>query len=76
MAKKLKKNDFILPGANAVVLTTELADQLVDCMIAEKENRFELYVLAAGIRRAHLTMKTGTGEYTYSDKFRSCYRKN
>ena len=31
------KNDFILPGPNVVVLTTELADQLVD-VIAERKN--------------------------------------
>ena len=75
MAKKLK-TDFILPGANAVVLTTELADQLVDHMIADKQNRFNLYVLAAGILRAYLTKKTDTGSYTYSDEFENCYREN
>ena len=45
-------------------------------MIAEKENRFELYVLAAGIRRAHETKKTDTGSFPYSDEFRDWYRDN
>ena len=71
MVKKLK-TDFILPGANAVVLTTELADQLVDHMIADKQNRFSSYVLAAGIRKAHRDKKTDI----YSDEFHHWYDEN
>ena len=59
MAKKLK-TEFILPGANTVALTAELAVQLLDHMFVDKNNRFDLYVLVAGIRRAHLNRKTGT----------------
>ena len=71
MAKKVK-TDYILPSANAVALITELADQLADHMIADKQNRFGLYVLIAVIRRAHLNKKTDT----YGDGFEDWYRKN
>jgi hypothetical protein len=64
--------DYVLPGENRVALTPELAETIRDRFDADRENRFELFVLAAGIRKRYLDKKTKT----YETEFEAWYKKH
>jgi len=49
--------DYIMPGANRLALTSQLADEIRTHFKIDRENRCQLYVLAAGLRKQHLTRK-------------------
>ena len=49
------QKDHSIPGKNRTALSKSLADELRQHKRKTREHVFELYLLAAGIRRAHLT---------------------
>lgn len=65
--------DYVLPGANQLTLSQKLADEIVSHFHADRNNRFQLFVLAAGLRKLHLN-KVG-GRETYSEAFTSWFNK-
>jgi len=65
-------SDYLIPGANEVVLDDALAKIIRQRFDMDRDNRFERYVLAAGIRNQHLDRKTNT----YSAEFIDWYSKH
>lgn len=45
------KTDFHIPGSNRISLSDALADEIRERFNADRQNRFELFVLAAGLRK-------------------------
>ena len=62
---------YRIPGHNRVALTQKLADEIRQHFATDRANRFQLFVLAAGIRNKYLNKKTAE----YSDEFREWYEK-
>lgn len=65
---------YSIPGANSVTLNDALAKRIKKHFAGERENRFQVFLLAAGIRKRYLS-KNGEKEQ-YDDAFRDWYRKN
>ena len=64
------KTDFQIPGSNRIALSDALADEIRERFNADRQNRFELFVLAAGLRKKYLNAKTRE----YAPEFQSWYR--
>ena len=54
--------DYVAAGENQTVLTPQLAEAIRQRFDADRENRFELYALAAGIRKRYLNKKKNAYE--------------
>jgi hypothetical protein len=69
-------NDLVLrysiPGDNNVALTDALANTIRKHFANDRENRFQLFLLAAGIRKRHMK-RTGKKKEEYEDEFRDWY---
>lgn len=63
---------YRIPGHNQVALTEQLAQRLQTFVAKDRENRFQLCLLAGGIRNAYLDKKTKK----YTDEFSRWYKKN
>ena len=55
-------NDYLIPGGNRITFSNQLADEIKERFAADRENRFQLFLLAAGLRKKYLNKKTK--EYT------------
>jgi len=55
-------NDYRIPGGNRITFSNQLADEIKERFAADRGNRFQLFLLAAGLRKKYLN-KT-TKEYT------------
>jgi hypothetical protein len=65
---------YSIPGDNTLSLTDGLASTIRKHFAADRENRFQLFLLASGIRRRYLKKKGKKEEY--DDKFRDWYVKH
>jgi hypothetical protein len=69
-------NDLVLrysiPGDNNVALTDALANTIRKHFANDRENRFQLFLLAAGIRKRYMKRK-GAKKEEYEDEFRDWY---
>ena len=72
MAKPTADNFHRIPGANRIALSSELAEEIKDRFDVVRENRFQLFLLAAGLRKKHLNKKTGE----YAPEFQGWYEKH
>lgn len=68
-------SDYRIPGGNAVTLSTELANEIKTRFFRDRDNRFHIYLLAAGLRKTYLRTSEG-GKDSYSQEFREWYSKN
>lgn len=64
--------DYVTAGENQTALTPQLAEAIRERFDAVRENRFELYTLAAGIRKRYLSEKT----VKYEPEFEQWYKKH
>lgn len=72
MKKPFDKLDYTMRGANGISLDRRLADQIKKHFSTERENRFQLFLLAAGIRKKYMNKATGR----YSDEFDAWFKAN
>jgi hypothetical protein len=61
--------EYRVPGGNRVTLSPQLADEIREHFNIDRDNRFQLFVLAAGIRRKYLNKKTNS----YKAEFEKWY---
>lgn len=61
-----------IPGRSEVALTNELAKGIRDRFNKDRENRFQIYLIAAGLRKRYLNKRTKE----YSDEFREWFDKH
>ena len=64
---------YTIPGDNSVVLSDALADTVRKHFANDRENRFQLFLLAAGIRKRYLKKKGNKDQY--EDSFSEWYHK-
>ncbi len=65
---------YSIPGDNSIALTDTLANTIRKHLTADRENRFQLFLLAAGIRKRYLKKRGGKDEY--DNEFREWYQNN
>lgn len=65
---------YSIPGDNSIALTDALATTIRKHLAADRENRFQLFLLAAGIRKRYLKKRGGKDEY--DNEFREWYQNN
>ncbi len=65
---------YSIPGDNSIALTDALANTIRKHFASDRENRFQLFLLAAGIRKRYLKKKGEREEY--DDTFREWYQQN
>jgi hypothetical protein len=63
--------DYRIPGSNQITLSNELADEIRERFQIDRDNRFQLFLLAAGLRRKYQTKKAGP----YVQEFQDWYKK-
>jgi hypothetical protein len=63
---------YSIPGDNNVALTDALARDIRRHFAADRENRFQLFLLAAGIRKRYMRRK-GSQKDEYEEEFRNWY---
>lgn len=68
-------SDYRIPGGNAVTLSSALAKEIKDRFFRDRDNRFHIYLLAAGLRRTYLQTSEG-GKDSYTPEFRGWYAEN
>ena len=68
---KRRTVDYRIPGHNRVTLSDELAEEIRERFAIDRENRFQLCLLASGLRRRYLNKKTGE----YVAEFQDWYKK-
>ena len=68
-------SDYRIPGGNAVALSAALAKEIRDRFFRDRDNRFHIYLLAAGLRRTYLQTSEG-GKDSYTPEFRGWYADN
>ena len=71
MAKAFDNLTYTMPGANSIALDKRLADKIKNGFAAERENRFQLCLIAASIRKQSLNSKGH-----YSSEFEEWWKKN
>lgn len=64
-------SQYRIPGSNAVTLSPALAKEIRQRFRDDRDNRFRIYLLAAGLRDRYLDQKTKA----YSQEFRDWYVK-
>ena len=72
MKKPFDKLDYTMPGANGIALNKRLAEQIRGHFVTERENRFQLFLLAAGIRKKYMNRENGH----YSEEFDAWFKAN
>jgi hypothetical protein len=75
--QKIEIGDYLIPGDNAVALTDDLVETIKHHFDLDKDNRFQLFTLAAGIRRKYLKMPPGSRDPKrafYAPEFESWYQ--
>ena len=50
--------DYRIPGGNRITVSNQLADEIKKRFAADRENRFQLFLLAAGLRKKYLNKRT------------------
>ena len=68
-------SDYRIPGGNAVTLSAALAKEIKDRFFRDRDNRFHINLLAAGLRRTYLQTSEG-GKDSYTPEFRGWYAEN
>ena len=53
-------NDYRLPGSNRITFSNQLADEIRERFATDRDNRSQLFLLAAGLRKKYLNKKTHT----------------
>jgi len=64
-------SQYRIPGSNAVALSPALAKEIRQRFRDDRDNRFRIYLLAAGLRDRYLDKKTKA----YSQEFRDWYQQ-
>lgn len=64
--------EYAIPGSNGISLDKKLADQIRKHFNTDRQNRFQLFLLAAGIRNKYLDKK----KREYSKDFDEWFRKH
>ncbi len=59
--------DYRIPGDNQVALSDDLVTEIRDRFRQDRENRFQLFLLAAGMRNRYLNKATNSYEKEFSD---------
>ena len=78
--QKIEIRDYLIPGDNAVALTNDLVETIKHHFDLDKDNRFQLFTLAAGIRRKYLRIPSGSRDPKdpkrefYAPEFESWYQ--
>lgn len=68
-------SDYRIPGGNAVTLSPALAKEIKDRFVRDRDNRFHIFLLAAGLRKTYLQTSEG-GKDAYAPEFREWYAQN
>ena len=71
MVKMMVAEKYILPGDNETTLSNELAKEIRKRFRRDKENKFQLYLLSAGIREKYLDAATQTYGSEFQEWFAS-----
>jgi hypothetical protein len=72
MAKTLTDDFHRIPGANRIALSPELAEEIKNRFDVVRVNKFQIFLLAAGLRKKYLNKKTNE----YAPEFQGWYKKN
>lgn len=67
--------DYRVPGTNAITISPALAKDIKERFARDRDNRFHIFLLAAGMRKKYL-QPSDVGKDTYSADFRSWYDDN
>lgn len=67
---RVSATEYKVPGGNRVTLSPRLANEIREHFEIDRDNRFQLFVLALGIRRKYLNKTTNT----YKDEFQKWYK--
>lgn len=67
--------DYRVPGTNAITISPELAKDIKERFARDRDNRFHIFLLAAGMRKKYLQPSDG-GKDTYTADFRIWYADN
>jgi hypothetical protein len=60
-AGMVETSDYRIPGSNAVTLSPALAKEIKERFARDRDNRFHIFLIAAGLRRTYLrTSESGT----------------
>lgn len=54
----MEPTDYRMPGGNRITVSSHLADEIKKRFAADRENRFQLFLLAAGLRKKYLNKRT------------------
>ena len=68
-------NVYRIPSGKRIALTDDLASEIKSRFQQDRDNRFQIYLIAAGLRKKHLTANA-KGKDTYDKAFRQFYRAN
>ena len=62
---------YQLPGDNSATLSTELAAEITRRFRSDKDNKFKLYILSAGVRAKYLNLEKNVYEPEFQEWFKS-----
>lgn len=68
----MKSDGYKLPGDNTATFSKKLASEIRKRFRSDRDNRFKLYLLSAGIRRKYLNPKTKT----YAQDFQNWFKES
>ncbi len=68
-------SDYKIPGSNALTLSPELARDIKERFSRDRDNRFHIFLIAAGMRKKYL-VKSENKKDAYSSEFRMWYTDN
>lgn len=71
----VEMSDYRIPGSNAVTLSPALAKEIKERFARDRDNRFHIFLIAAGLRRTYLQTSEG-GKDAYAPEFRKWYADN
>jgi hypothetical protein len=71
----VETSDYRIPGSNAVTLSPALAKEIKERFARDRDNRFHIFLIAAGLRRTYLRTSEG-GKDAYTPEFRKWYAEN
>lgn len=71
----VETSDYRIPGSNAVTLSPALAKEIKERFARDRDNRFHIFLIAAGLRRTYLRTSEG-GKDAYAPEFRKWYSDN
>jgi hypothetical protein len=69
-------SSYRIPGSNRTTLSDELAKEIIKHIEIDRENRFQLFLLCAGIRKRYLDSSQAGAVGRYIPEFEEWYKKN